>query len=201
MTDIIKFNEEHTPKTEIGKIKFQLAEALNTLTDLQNGYKFPKLTATERHEKFNKAMITVCDILGIDLDMHELLKTGSEGFSYSDSAESTEALKYILDNKVVYSREIENEENTNKIITRNAIKELDSNKVYGFILKDGEFIVNEPNIVKVTAQSADKRFCYGDFEEFIFDHDLENLEYIVLEDKSKVSGSTALKVVGKLTDE
>lgn len=201
MTDIIKFNEEHTPKTEIGKIKFQLAEALNTLTDLQNGYKFPKLTATERHEKFNKAMITVCDILGIDLDMHELLKTGSEGFSYSDSAESTEALKYILDNKVVYSREIENEENTNKIITRNAIKELDSNKVYGFILKDGEFIVNEPNIVKVTAQSADKRFCYGDFEEFIFDHDLENLEYIVLEDKSKVSGSTALKVVGKLTYE
>ncbi|NHI67569.1 hypothetical protein ET009_04965 [Lactococcus garvieae] len=98
MTDIIKFNETHTPKTEIGKIKFQLAEALNTITDLQNDYKFPKLTATERHEKFNKAMITVCDILGIDLDMHELLKTGSEGFSYSDIEDDTKTLEQLLSN-------------------------------------------------------------------------------------------------------
>ncbi|BAV02705.1 MULTISPECIES: hypothetical protein [Lactococcus] len=96
MTDIIKFNEEHTPKTEIGKMKFQLAEALNTITDLQNGYIFPKLTATERHEKFNKAMITVCDILGIDLDMHELLKTGSEGFRYSDTEDDTKALGQLV---------------------------------------------------------------------------------------------------------
>jgi hypothetical protein len=98
MTDIIKFNETHTPKTEIGIIKFQLAEALNTITDLQNGYKFPKLTATERHEKFNKAMITVCDNLGIDLDMHELLKTGSEGFSYSDTEDDTKALERLVSN-------------------------------------------------------------------------------------------------------
>ncbi|KAA8710634.1 hypothetical protein F4V47_09210 [Lactococcus garvieae subsp. garvieae] len=98
MTDIIKFNEEHTPKTEIGKMKFELAEALNTITDLQNGYKFPKLTATERHEKFNKAMITVCNILGIDLDMHEMMKTGAEGFSYSDTEDDTKALEQLLSN-------------------------------------------------------------------------------------------------------
>ncbi|MBS4459939.1 hypothetical protein [Lactococcus petauri] len=98
MTDIIKFNEEHTPKTEIGKMKFQLAEALNTITDLQNGYKFPKLTATERYKKFNKAMITVCDILGIDLDMHEMMKTGSEGFSYSDTEDDTKALERLVSN-------------------------------------------------------------------------------------------------------
>lgn len=98
MTDIIKFNETHTPKTEIGKMKFQLAEALNTITDLQNGYIFPKLTATERHEKFNKAMLTVCDILGIDLDMHELLKTGSEGFRYSDTEDDTKTLEQLLSN-------------------------------------------------------------------------------------------------------
>ncbi|WP_270345116.1 hypothetical protein [Lactococcus petauri] len=98
MTDIIKFNEEHTPKTEIGKMKFELAEALNTITDLQNGYKFPKLTATERYEKFNKAMITVCDILGIDLDMHEMMKTGAEGFSYSDTEDDTKTLEQLLSN-------------------------------------------------------------------------------------------------------
>ncbi|MFK4928449.1 hypothetical protein [Lactococcus petauri] len=98
MTDIIKFNEEHTPKTEIGKMKFELAEALNTITDLQNGYIFPKLTATERHEKFNKAMITVCDILGIDLDMHEMMKTGAEGFSYSDTEDDTKTLEQLLSN-------------------------------------------------------------------------------------------------------
>ncbi|WP_460648527.1 hypothetical protein [Lactococcus garvieae] len=99
MTDIIKVKEEHTPKTEIGKMKFELAEALNTITDLQNGYKFPKLTATERHEKFNKAMITVCDILGIDLDMHEMMKTGAEGFSYSDTEDDdTKTLEQLLSN-------------------------------------------------------------------------------------------------------
>ena len=92
-------------------------------------------------------------------------------------------------------------ENTIKIITRHEVQGLNSKDVYGYILSDGEFIINEPDVVKETVQSADKRFCYGDFDEFIFDHDLENLEYIVLEDKSKVSGSTALKVVGKLTDE
>ncbi len=98
MTDIIKFNETHTPKTEIGKIKFQLAEVLNTITDLKNDYKFPKLTVTERHEKFNKAMITVCDILGIDLDMHEMMKTGSEGFSYSNTEDDTKAIEQLLSN-------------------------------------------------------------------------------------------------------
>lgn len=98
MTDIIKFNEEHTPKTEIGKMKFELAEALTAISDLQNGYIFPKLIATERHEKFNKAMITVCNILGIDLDMHELLKTGSEGFSYSDTEDYTKTLEQLVSN-------------------------------------------------------------------------------------------------------
>lgn len=102
MTNIIKFNETHTPKTEIGKIKFQLAEALNTITDLQNDYKFPKLTATARHEKFNKAMITVCDILGIDLDMHEMMKTGAEGFSYSDTKDNTKSLENLLSDKQSY---------------------------------------------------------------------------------------------------
>lgn len=91
-------------------------------------------------------------------------------------------------------------ENTIKIITRNEVQELNSKDVYGYILSDGEFIINEPNVVKETAQSADKRFCYGDFDEFFFDHDLENLEYIVLKDENKVSGSTTLKVVGKLAD-
>jgi hypothetical protein len=102
MTDIIKFNEEHTPKTAIEKMKFELAEALNTITDLQNGYKFPKMTATERHKKFNKAMITVCDILGIDLDMHELMKTGSEDFSYSDTEDDTKPLENLLSDKQSY---------------------------------------------------------------------------------------------------
>lgn len=98
MTDIIKFNDTHTPKTEIGKMKFELAEALNTITDLQNGYKFPKLTATERYENFNKAMITVCDILDIDLDMHEMMKTGAEGFSYSDTEDDIEVLEQLVSN-------------------------------------------------------------------------------------------------------
>lgn len=91
-------------------------------------------------------------------------------------------------------------ENTIKIITRNEVQELNSKDVYGYILSDGEFIINEPDVVKETAQSADKRFCYGDFDEFVFDHDLENLEYIILKDENKVSGSATFKVVGKLTD-
>ncbi|USI68700.1 hypothetical protein LMK04_02960 [Lactococcus petauri] len=102
MTNIIKFNETHTPKTEIGKMKFELAEAINTITDLQTGYKFPKLTATERHEKFNKAMITVCNILGIDLDIHEMMKTGAEGFSYSDTEDNTKPLENLLSDKQSY---------------------------------------------------------------------------------------------------
>lgn len=102
MTDIIKFNETNTPKTEIGKMKFELAEALNAITDLQNGYKLPKLTATERYEKFNKAMITVCNILGIDLDMHEMMKTGAEGFSYSDTEDNTKPLENLLSDKQSY---------------------------------------------------------------------------------------------------
>ena len=91
-------------------------------------------------------------------------------------------------------------ENTIKIITRNEVQELNSKDVYGYILSDGEFIINEPDVVKETVQSADKRFCYGDFDEFVFDHDLENLEYIILKDENKVSGSATFKVVGKLTD-
>lgn len=41
-------------------------------------------------------MLTVCDILGIDLDMHELLKTGSEGFSYSNTEDDTKTLEQLV---------------------------------------------------------------------------------------------------------
>lgn len=44
-------------------------------------------------------MRTVCDLLDIDLDMHELLKTGSEGFSYSDSKGDTSKLETLIDSK------------------------------------------------------------------------------------------------------
>ncbi|MDG4965713.1 hypothetical protein OGZ37_03860 [Lactococcus lactis] len=87
-----------------------------------------------------------------------------------------------------------------KQITRNEVKELNSNKVYGFILSDGEFIVNEPDVVREQAKSADKRFCYGDFDEFTFDDDLKSLAYVVVKDDSKVSGSTTVEVVGELTE-
>ena len=89
----------HKPKTEIGKKKFEIAEALNTITDLQNAHKNKKLTAEQRYQLFNTSMRTVCDILDIDLDMHELLKTGSEGFSYSDSKEVTNVLQTLLNYK------------------------------------------------------------------------------------------------------
>jgi hypothetical protein len=98
MTDIIKFNDTYTPKTEIGKMKFELAEALNTITDLQNSHKNKELTAEQRYQLFNTSMITVCDILGIDLDMHELLKTGSEGFSYLDTEDDTKAIEQLVSN-------------------------------------------------------------------------------------------------------
>lgn len=98
MTDIIKFNKEHTPKTEIGKMKFELAEALNTITDLQNSHKNKELTAEQRYKLFNTSMRTVCDILGIDLDMHEMMKTGAEGFSYSDTEDDTKALEQLVSN-------------------------------------------------------------------------------------------------------
>ncbi|WP_338976225.1 hypothetical protein VNN32_03420 [Lactococcus petauri] len=103
----------HKPKTEIGKKKFEIAEALNTITDLQNSNKNKELTAEQRYQLFNTSMRTVCDLLDIDLDMHELLKTGSEGFSYSDSKEDTDALQTLLNytsNSVtcVHRREIQN---------------------------------------------------------------------------------------------
>lgn len=99
MTDIIKFNEEHTPKTQIGKMKFELAEALNTITDLQNPHKNKEFTVEQRHHLFNKSMRKVLDILDIDLDMHEMMKTGAEGFSYSDTEDDTEALEQLLSDK------------------------------------------------------------------------------------------------------
>ncbi|MFK4966853.1 hypothetical protein ACI1UG_01430 [Lactococcus garvieae] len=86
----------HKPKTEIGKKKFEIAEALNTITDLQNAHKNKELTAEQRYQLFNTSMRTVCDLLDIDLDMHELLKTGSEGFSYSDTEEDTKELEKFL---------------------------------------------------------------------------------------------------------
>ena len=87
-----------------------------------------------------------------------------------------------------------------KQITRNEVKELNSNNVYGFILSDGEFIVNEPNVIRKQAESVDKRFCYGDFDEFTFDDDLKSLAYVVVKDENKVSGSTTVEVIGELAE-
>lgn len=88
-------------------------------------------------------------------------------------------------------------ENTLKIITRNEVQALDTNNVCGYILSDGEFILNLPQTGRDLG--TDDRFAYGDFDEFKFNHDLENLKYIVLKDESKTSGVTTFKVVGKLT--
>ncbi|WP_285016429.1 hypothetical protein [Lactococcus garvieae] len=99
MTDIIKFNETHTPKTEIGKMKFELAEALTAISDLQNPYRLTELSKEQRYKLYNKSMRKVCDTLDIDLDMHELMKTGSEGFSYSDTEDNTKLLGKLLNDK------------------------------------------------------------------------------------------------------
>lgn len=99
MTDIIKFNETHTPKTEIGKMKFELAEALTAISDLQNPYRLTELSKEQRYKLYNKSMRKVCDTLDIDLDMHELMKTGSEGFSYSDTEDNTKPLEKLLNDK------------------------------------------------------------------------------------------------------
>ena len=98
MTDIIKFNEEHTPKTEIGKMKFELAEALTAISDLQNPYRLTELSKEKRYKLYNKSMRKVCEILDIDLDMHEMMKTGAEGFSYSNTEDDTKTLEQLLSN-------------------------------------------------------------------------------------------------------
>lgn len=102
MTDIIKFNEEHTPKTEIGKMKFELAEALTAISDLQNPYRLTELSKEQRYKLYNKSMREVCEILDIDLDMHEMMKTGAEGFSYSDTEDNTKPLENLLSDKQSY---------------------------------------------------------------------------------------------------
>lgn len=99
MTDIIKFNETHTPKTEIGKMKFELAEALTAISDLQNPYRLTELSKEQRYKLYNKSMRKVCEILDIDIDMHEMMKTGSEGFSYSDTEDNTKPLEKLLNDK------------------------------------------------------------------------------------------------------
>lgn len=111
----------HKPKTEIGKKKFEIAEALNTITDLQNTHKNKELTAEQRYQLFNTSMRTVCNLLDIDLDMHELLKAGSEGFSYSDGQTDTEALQTLLDYKsnnttCVHGREVQEKVETQKTV-------------------------------------------------------------------------------------
>lgn len=111
----------HKPKTAIGKKKFEIAEALNTITDLQNSHKNKALTAEQRYQLFNTSMRTVCNFLDIDLDMHELLKTGSEGFSYSDGKTDTEALQTLLDYKsnsttCVHGREVQEKEENQKTV-------------------------------------------------------------------------------------
>ena len=98
MTDIIKFNEEHTPKTEIGKMKFELAEALTAISDLQNPYRLTELSKEQRYKLYNKSMRKVCEILDIDLDMHEMMKTGAEGFSYSDTGDDIKAIEQLVSN-------------------------------------------------------------------------------------------------------
>ncbi|WZL31795.1 hypothetical protein V7A35_02920 [Lactococcus petauri] len=102
MTDIIKVKEEHTPKTEIGKMKFELAEALTAISDLQNPYQLTELSKEQRYKLYNKSMRKVCEILDIDLDMHEMMKTGSEGFSYSDTEDNTKPLENLLSDKQSY---------------------------------------------------------------------------------------------------
>lgn len=102
MTDIIKFNEEHTPKTEIGKMKFELSEALTAISDLQNPYRLTELSKEQRYKLYNKSMREVCEILDIDLDMHEMMKTGAEGFSYSDTEDNTKPLENLLSDKQSY---------------------------------------------------------------------------------------------------
>lgn len=99
MTDIIKFNETNTPKTEIGKMKFELSEALTAISDLQNPYRLTDLSKEQRYKLYNKSMRKVCEILDINLDMHELMKTGSEGFSYSDTEDNTKPLEKLLNDK------------------------------------------------------------------------------------------------------
>lgn len=99
MTDIIKFNETNTPKTEIGKMKFELSEALTAISDLQNPYRLMELSKEQRYKLYNKSMRKVCEILDINLDMHELMKTGSEGFSYSDTEDNTKPLEKLLNDK------------------------------------------------------------------------------------------------------
>lgn len=111
----------HKPKTEIGKKKFEIAEALSTITDLQNAHKNKELTAEQRYQLFNTSMRTVCNLLNIDLDMHELLKVGSEGFSYSDGQTDTEALQTLLDYKsnsttCVHGREVQEKEENQKTV-------------------------------------------------------------------------------------
>ena len=81
--------------------------------------------------------------------------------------------------------------NTIKIITRNEVKALDSQSIYGYIFSDGEFFLKSPTVLHEQMSS---------FDDFIYEHNLENLEYIILKDKNKVSGLSAFKVVGKLTD-
>ncbi|MFK4780893.1 hypothetical protein [Lactococcus petauri] len=98
MTDIIKVKEEHTPKTEIGKMKFELAEALTDISDLQNPYRLTELSKEQRYKLYNKSMRKVCEILDIDLDMHEMMKTGAEGFSYSNAEDDTKTLEQLLSN-------------------------------------------------------------------------------------------------------
>ncbi len=79
-------------------MKFQLAEALTAISDLQNPYRLTELSKEQRYKLYNKSMRKVCDILGIDLDMHEMMKTGAEGFSYSDTEDDTKALEQLLSN-------------------------------------------------------------------------------------------------------
>ncbi|EKF52262.1 hypothetical protein [Lactococcus garvieae] len=98
MTDIIKVKEEHTPKTEIGKMKFELAEALTAISDLQNPYQLTELSKEQRYKLYNKSMRKVCEILDIDLDTHEMMKTGSEGFSYSNTEDDTKVLEQLVNN-------------------------------------------------------------------------------------------------------
>jgi len=96
---LIKLHE-HVPTDKLTKLKYDIAEALNTICYLRHPDKLNELSETERYELFNKSMMKVCNILDIDLDMHELLKSGSEGFSYSDNNESTEALENILGTEI-----------------------------------------------------------------------------------------------------
>lgn len=88
--------QNYVPTDKLARAKYDIAESLTTICDLQNSTKLKNVSEKERYNLFNSSMIKICKILDIDLDMHELLKSGSQGFNYSEQEENTKSLQEIL---------------------------------------------------------------------------------------------------------